>query len=76
MRQVVSEAFLKLAISARLANETMGAGTFWVTLVRCARRAGGPNWQNSFDPAAVPKGYAEAWERLRPAFEGRFDLSP
>ena len=38
--------------------------------------AGGPNWRNSFDPAAVPKGYAEAWERLRPAFEGRFDLSP
>jgi len=76
MRQVVSEAFLRLAISAKLANETMGAGTFWVTPVRCARKIGGPNWRNNFDPAAVPKGYAEAWERIRPAFERRFDLSP
>ena len=76
MREVVSKAFLRLVISARLANETMGAGTFWVSPVHCARRRGGPNWRNSFDPAAVPKGYTEAWERIRPAFEARFDLSP
>jgi hypothetical protein len=75
MREVVSVAFLKLAISARLANETMGTGTFWATPVRCARRAGGPNWLNSFDPTAVPKGYTEAWERIRRDFEARFDLS-
>ena len=74
MREVVSEAFLRLAISARLANETMGTGTFWATPVRCARRGGGPNWRNSFDPAAVPKGYTEAWERIRREFEARFDL--
>jgi hypothetical protein len=75
MREVVSVAFLKLAISARLANETMGTGTFWATPVRCARRGGGPNWLNRFDPTAVPKGYAEAWERIRRDFEARFDLS-
>jgi hypothetical protein len=52
----------------------MGTGTFWATPVRCARRGGGPNWRNSFDPAAVPKGYTEAWERIRRDFEARFDL--
>jgi hypothetical protein len=76
VREVVSEAFLRLIISARLANETMGAGTYWVAPVRCPRRGGGPNWRNGFNPAAVPKGYIEAWERIRPDFEARFDLAP
>ena len=46
MREVVSNAFLRLAISARLPNETMGPGTFWATPIHCARRTGGPNWRN------------------------------
>jgi hypothetical protein len=74
MREVVTETFLKLIISARLADVTMGAGTLWAVPVRCPRRAGGPNWRNSFNPETVPKGYTEAWERIRPEFEARFDL--
>jgi len=76
MREVVPEAFLRDAISDRMANEpTNGSGVFWARPVRCKRRGNGPNWRLAFNPGAVPRGYAETWERIRHEFEDRYDMA-
>jgi hypothetical protein len=75
MRQVVSEAWLRDQISAHMAANVMGSGSFWARPFRCKRNGNGPNWQHAFNPAAVPAGYVEAWERLRPKFEEAYDLA-
>jgi hypothetical protein len=74
MRQIVSEAFLRDEISARMAANVMGSGTFWSRPVRCKRSGDGPNWRLNFNPGAVPTGYTAAWERLRPELESRYDM--
>ncbi len=76
MREIISEARLRDEISARMnANPTFGSGTFWARPVGCKRVGAGPNWRYSFNPAAVPAGYSEAWERIRPSLESRYDLA-
>jgi hypothetical protein len=76
MREVVSEAFLRNAISDRMANQlTNGPDVFWARPIRCTHRENGPNWRLAFNPGAVPRGYAETWERIRHEFEDRYDLA-
>jgi hypothetical protein len=76
MREVVFEAFLRGAVSDRMANEpTIRQGVFWAKPVRCERNGDGPNWRLAFDPEKVPQGYAETWERIRHEFEDRYDLA-
>jgi hypothetical protein len=75
MRQIVSEAVLRDEISARMAGNVMGGGTFWSRPIRCKRVGDGPNWRFSFNEAAVPAGYKAAWERLRPELESRYDMA-
>jgi hypothetical protein len=76
MRKVISEAQLRDEISARMnANPTFGTGTFWARPERCKRVGDGPNWRYSFNPAAVPAGYVETWERVRPFLESQYDLA-
>ena len=76
MRELISEARLRDEISARMnANPTFGAGTFWARPMRCKRVGDGPNWRYSFNPAAVPAGYVQAWERIRPTLESQYDLA-
>lgn len=75
MREVVSEAFLRKAISDRMEQELTGrSGVFWARPVRCERTGDGPNWRFAFDPDQAPQRYAEAWERIRQKFENRYDL--
>lgn len=76
MRKVVSEAFLRDEISARMAGEcSIGQGSFWARPVRCKRKGDGPNWRHEFNPGAVPKGYTETWERIRHEFEDLYDMA-
>jgi hypothetical protein len=75
MREVVSEAFLRSEISARMSQFSFGGGTFWSAPVRCKRQGDGPNWRHSFNPGAVPAGYTAGWERIRPELEARYDLA-
>lgn len=76
MRESVSETFLREAISARIANEmTIRSGVFWSRPMRCDRNGRGPNWRLTFNPCDVPRGYAEAWERIRHEFEDRYDMA-
>jgi hypothetical protein len=75
MRKVVSEAFLRDEISARMSAEpSFAAGTFWARPIRCKRAGNGPNWQYSFNPGAVPAGYVAAWERVRVKLEAAYDM--
>jgi hypothetical protein len=76
MREVVSEEFLRNAISDRMAGEpTIGPGVFRARPVRCAPNGDGPNWRLAFNPAEVPRGYTETWERIRHEFEDRYDMA-
>lgn len=75
MREVVSEAVLRDAISDRMAREpTIRSGVFWARPVRCKRDGDGPNWRLAFDPGKVPPGYTETWERIRHEFEDHYDV--
>jgi hypothetical protein len=72
MREVVSEAVLRDAISDRMADQlTIRSGVFWARPVRCARKGDGPNWRYAFDPGKVPPGYTETLERIRKEVEDR-----
>jgi hypothetical protein len=76
MRAIVPEAFLRDAISARMAAEpSIGEGIFWARPVRCKRKGDGPNWRHSFNPGAVPAGYTAAWERIRHKFENEYNMA-
>lgn len=79
MREVVSEAFLRNAISDRMADEPSirprPGDAFWARPMRCKRNADGPNWRLAFDPGKAPQGYAEAWMRIRHEFEDRYDMA-
>ena len=75
MRKVVSEAWLRDEISAHMAGHVLASGMFWARPVRSESIDGGPNWRHSFNPGAVPAGYAAAWERIRHRFEDAYDMS-
>ncbi len=76
MREIVSEAFLRDAISARMMSEpSFGSGTFWARPMRCKRRGNGPNWRYSFNEGAVPARYTAMWERVRNELESRYDMA-
>jgi hypothetical protein len=76
MREVVSEAVLRDAISDRMASDaTIGSCVFWARPVRCKRHGNGPNWRLAFDPGKVPPGYTETWERVRREFEDHYDMA-
>jgi hypothetical protein len=48
---------------------------FWARPIRRKPRGDGPNWRFDFNPGAVPKGYTEAWERIRHEFEDKYDIA-
>jgi hypothetical protein len=76
MREVISEAVLRDAISDRMAVElTIRSGVFWARPVRCERKCDGSNWRLAFEPRKVPPGYTETWERIRHEFEDRHDMA-
>jgi hypothetical protein len=76
MREVVSEAFLRDAIWARMTAELMiQKFDFWSRPERRKRQGGGTNWRLNFNPGAVPTGYTETWERIRHEFEDRYDMA-
>jgi hypothetical protein len=76
MREVVSEAVLRDAISDRIASDpAIGSGVFWARPVRCKRHGDGPNWRLAFDARKVPRRYTETWERIRHEFEERYDIA-
>jgi hypothetical protein len=76
VREVVSEAVFRDAISDRMADElTIRSGVFWARPVRCERKCDGPNWRLAFDPRKVPPGYIETWQRIRHEFEDRYDMA-
>lgn len=74
MRKLVSEAWLRDEISARMAGHVVGSGTFWARPIRCKRVGNGPNWRHAFNEGAVPVGYTAAWERMRHELENAYDL--
>jgi|RhiMetdeSRZDD1v2_1073273.scaffolds.fasta_scaffold1976468_2 hypothetical protein len=76
VREVVSESFLKNAISKRMAKERdIGPGVFWARPTRIEREGDGPNWRHQFNPDEVPAGYEKAWDRIRHEFEDRYDMA-
>lgn len=76
MRKIVSEAWLRDEISAHMAGQVVGSGTFFARPVRTKRVGAGPNWRHSFNEGEVPAGYTAAWERIRHQFEDAYDLPP
>lgn len=76
MRKVVSEAFLRDALTARMMAELkLQSMDFWARPIRRKRRDQGPNWRLNFNPGAVPSGYTETWERIRHEYEDKYDLA-
>ncbi|MDP3738042.1 MAG: hypothetical protein Q8R02_11675 [Hyphomonadaceae bacterium] len=74
MRKVVSEAWLRDEIAAHMSDPVWDSKSFAARPVRCRREGDGPNWRYSFNPAAVPKGFAERWKKVWPKFEV-FDMA-
>jgi hypothetical protein len=74
MRTVVSEAFLRDEISARMNDPRMDTRDVRARPEACPRQGDGPNWTFVFNPAAVPAGYSARWESIRTALEARYDL--
>jgi hypothetical protein len=69
MRKVVSEAFLRDEISARMSEPSFGSRTFWARPTRCKRQGDGPNWKYSFNAGEVPAGFIQRWENIRAELE-------
>jgi hypothetical protein len=73
MRKIVSEAWLRDEIAAHMSNPAWDSKNIFARPKRVTPKGDGLNWTYSFNPAAVPKGYAERWEQIRAKFEV-FDL--
>jgi len=68
MRKVVSEAWLRDEIAAHMSDPRCDK-TFWARPKRITAQSEGPNWTYDFNPAAVPQGFIERWEKIRAKFE-------
>ena len=73
MRKVVSEAWLRDEIAAHMNDPAWDSKNIAARPTRVKPKDDGPNWTYSFNPAVVPKGFAERWEQIRSKFEV-FDL--
>jgi hypothetical protein len=74
MAREVSEAWLRDEIAAHMSDPRWDLYSIRARPKRIVGTGDGPNWKYDFNPAAVPLGFVERWEKIRAKFED-FDLA-
>ena len=69
MRKKVSEAWLRDEIAAHMSDPAWDSRGIAARPQRIRPQGDGPNWTYSFNPAGVPKGFVERWEKIRAKFD-------